>query len=194
MIVTGDQDVVCTSAMPPLDVRGPVAVVPIAGGADWLTETALELLCFRLARDPEIRTVVVSIDSQVSICNPADLLAPVERLARQKPLFAYVDVALGASFILALPARAICSGPRARVGKLGIANERWEPAERELVDSLNEEIVATVRRYRPGAEARIVRRLLRQEIRSGEVLEHFGLVDFVMNQSRLIGALGGTEQ
>lgn len=196
MIYAGDAFTSSTSAMPPIkpvahNAFPGVAVLPIVGVCDHFTEMGIEAAAFNLRRDDRVRSVVLRIDSDRSTVDPTWLMEPISRLNTVKPTFAFIECAIGGSYLMALATRCIVAHPQAAVGKFAYQpGGEADPVVCDRLDAFNDQFVETLCLHRPVLDRRIARRLLDHEIGGGEALEHFEVVDMVLPRHKLFAALG----
>ncbi|MCY1032112.1 signal peptide peptidase SppA [Corallococcus sp. BB11-1] len=110
-----------------VDVTG--IIVPGSGGAGRFAAADTVVKALRKAgRDPRAKAVVLAVNSPGgSGLASEQLLEAVKRVAKQKPVIAYVDqVCASGGYMAAIGAREIWSAPHAVVGSIGVFIGKFE--------------------------------------------------------------------
>ena len=194
MIHAGDECSTAPSALWPIEfpaVVGGLAVVAVAGDLGVLAEFGAEATFNSLSRNDSVRAAVVRIDSTRSTIDPWYFAEPVSRLSAVKPTFAFIERAIGGAYLLAACCRAIIAAPQSAVGAMGYRPDGdVTPELAEQLEAFDAQQTKTLCGLRSKISSRIARRLLDDEIRSGELLEHFGIADMIMPWDRVLHILG----
>jgi protease IV len=110
-----------------VDVEG--IIVPGEGGSGRFAAADSVVKALRHAgRDPRVKAVVLEVASPGgSALASEQILEAVKRVAKQKPVIAYVDrVCASGGYMAAIGAKEIWSAPRAVVGSIGIFVGKFE--------------------------------------------------------------------
>ncbi|RKH48939.1 signal peptide peptidase SppA [Corallococcus llansteffanensis] len=110
-----------------VDVAG--IIVPGSGGAGRFAAADTVVKALRqAARDPRAKAVVLAVSSPGgSALASEQMLEAVKRVAKQKPVIAYVDrVCASGGYMAAIGAKEIWSAPHAVVGSIGIFQGKFE--------------------------------------------------------------------
>lgn len=118
-----------------VDVAG--IIVPGSGGSGRFAAADTVVKALRqAARDPRSKAVVLAVASPGgSALASEQMLEAVKRVAKQKPVIAYVDkVCASGGYMAAIGAKEIWSAPHAVVGSIGIFQGKFEYGD--LLDKL----------------------------------------------------------
>lgn len=182
-ILTGERFSQATSAMPDFEsTEAPVRRIAIAGKFDALAEHGLDLACHAARQDPAVKLVSLRFECLSAKPDVSWACEAVAKLSREKPTFAYVDYALGASLAIAAQCRAVVAHPCCEVGLLDCFQcEDQLPDEWEV--QINAHTMRTLAAARPEVRPHVWARLLGGTYH-GEQAEAAGIVDFLRSSER----------